>query len=403
MLTRLALRNIIRNRRRSMITIAVIVFGAVGMILFGGYKAVTFNGLRESSIRRIGHIQIYGAGHGRDQSQKPLESGIENVEAVRAAIEADPRVRDTAAQITLMGLISNGEKSETYLATGVEPARDRLSNGYRLVEGTELPAGESDAVLLGRGLADSLGAKPGTYLTLMTTTTSGSLDAMDVRVAGIIRTGVKEYDERAVRMPIDGAQQLLHTEKVEKLLVFVRETPLAAAVQAGLTPMFASRGWKLEMKGWRDLAPFYHQVVLLYSGIFGFIGLIVSALVIFSVANTVVMSILERTREIGTLMAMGTTRGRVWRMFFLEGMLTGAIGGLAGLLAGAALAVVINRGNVMLPPPPGYTTGYQLEILLEPRVMLTAFLLSLITATLSSILPALKASRMTIVDALGHV
>ena len=399
MLTKLALRNIFRNRRRSAITLAVIVFGAVGLILFGGYKAVTFRGLRESTIRgRLGHLQIFGAGHAKG-SQKPLEHALENVATLRAVIEKDPRVESTAAQITLMGLVSNGDKSETFIATAVEPHKDRTMRGQRVVEGTLLPDNEPDAALLGKGLAESMNVKTGDYITLMTPTVSGSLNAMDVRVAGIFQTGVKELDERAVKMPLAGAQSLLQTTKVEKLLVFLRDTETTNAMRADLE----RRKLPVEIKSWSELAGFYHQVVLLYNGIFGFLGLIVFGVVIFSVANTIMMSIFERTREIGTLMAIGTTRGRVWRMFFLEGLMTGVLGGLLGLAIGALLATAINSGNVMLPPPPGYTVGYRLQILLQTPVMMTAFLISVITATLSSILPALKASRLKIVDALGHI
>ena len=397
---KIALRNIFRNRRRSAITLAVIVFGAIGLILFGGYKAITFRGLRESTIRRIGHMQVYKAGYAKAESQKPLEYGLENAAVIRKDLERDPRVKTTAAQITLMGLISNGDKSETYIATAVEPQKDQAMNAHRLVDGAELPADESDAILIGRGLATSLHVKPNDYLTLMTTTVTGSLNAMDVRVAGIISMGVKEYDDRAIKMPIDGAQQLLQTSKIEKLLVFLNQTDQTAAVEAAIQKKFAGR---LETKNWSQLASFYHQVVMLYNGIFGFLGLIVFGTVIFSVANTIVMSVFERTREIGTLLAVGTTRGKVWRMFFAEGFLIGVIGGLLGILAGVALAQLINSGNVMLPPPPGYTVGYQLRILLQPPVLVTSFVISVLTATLSAILPAWKASRMKIVDALGHI
>jgi len=400
MFTKIALRNIFRNRRRSAITLAVIVFGAVGLILFGGYKAITFRGLRESTIRRIGHLQLFKAGYSKAESPKPLEYGLENAAAIRKEIERDPRVRTTAAQITLMGLISNGDKSETYIATAVEPAKDRASSSHRLVSGTELPDHEMDAVLVGAGLAKSMKTKPGDYLTLMTTTVTGSLNAMDVRVAGIITTGVREYDDRAITMPIDGAQQLLQTTKIEKLLVFLRQTEDTAAVEASIQKQFASR---LETKNWSQLASFYHQVVMLYNGIFGFLGLIVFGTVIFSVANTIVMSVFERTREIGTLLAVGTTRSKVWRMFFAEGFLIGVIGGMLGIAAGVALAQLINNGNVMLPPPPGYTRGYPLHILLQTPVLVTSFVISVLTATLSAILPAWKASRMKIVDALGHI
>jgi putative ABC transport system permease protein len=115
------------------------------------------------------------------------------------------------------------------------------------------------------------------------------------------------------------------------------------------------------------------------------------------------MSVFERTREIGTLMAIGTPRGTVWRMFLLEGVFIGLLGGVLGLAAGALAAVAINHANLMLPPPPGYTEGYSLRVMMQTPTLVTAFLISLVTATLSSIVPALKASRLAIVDALGHI
>jgi putative ABC transport system permease protein len=404
MLTRIALRNVVRNGRRSLITLSVIVFGAVGLILFGGYKAKTFHDLRESTIRnRLGHLQIYRQGFAAAESKKPLEYGLADVAALQHAIERDPRVAMTTSQITLMGLVSNGEKSETYLATAVEPAKDRKMSRQRLVAGTDLPDHESDAIVVGRGLAESMHVKPGDYLTLLSTTTTGSLNAMDARVAGIFASGVKEYDDRAIKMPLAGAQQLLQTSKVERLLVLLKDTDDTAAVRASLTRLFAAQRWPLEMKEWSELATFYHQVVTLYNGIFGFLGIVVVAIVIFSVANTILMSIFERTREIGTLLALGTTRATVWRMFLAEGFVIGILGGVSGIAAGFLVAQLVNRARILLPPPPGYTHGYPLEVLLQPRVLVIAFLVSLLTATISSILPAIKASRLAIVDALGHI
>jgi putative ABC transport system permease protein len=403
MITRLALRNVFRNRRRSAITLLVIVFGAVGLILFGGYKAVTFHALRESTIRnRIGHLQVYKAGFQEAEGRKPLERGLEDVAQLRAAVEHDARVKMTTAQITLMGLISNGDKSETFIATGVEPNKDRGMAAQRLVAGVGLPDDEPDAIIIGRGLAASMHAKPGDYLTIMSTTTSGSLNAADVRVAGVFTSGVKEYDDRAIKMPLTGAQQLLQTTKVERLLVLLKKTEDTSAVRDDLTRLFASKGWSLEMRDWAQLASFYKQVVLLYNGIFGFLGILVFAIVIFSVANTMAMSIFERTREIGTMMAMGTPRRSVWGLFLAEGLVIGLIGGVAGLVAGALVSQLINSAHLMLPPPPGYTSGYELRVMLQPASLITAFLIAVITSTLSSILPALKASRLKIIDALGH-
>ncbi|RPJ56070.1 MAG: ABC transporter permease [Acidobacteria bacterium] len=404
MLAKIAFRNIFRNRRRTLITLLVLVMGAAGLILFGGYKEMNFWGLRESTIRnRLGHLQLYRKGYLSADSQKPLEYGLEDVAEIRVAVEKDPRVAMTAAQITFMGLISNGEKSETFLGTAVEPAKDRQMRSQRLESGRELSDGEMDALMVGRGLARSMNVKIGDYLTLMTTTVTGSLNAMDFQVVGTFMTGVKEYDDRAIKVPLSGAHYLLNTKKIEKLLVMLKQTEDTDAVMADVQALATSRNWPIEMRPWSDLAGFYHQVVLIFNGIFGFIGTIVFVIVVLSVANTIMMNIFERTREIGTLMAIGTKRKRIWALFLLEGAMIGLIGGVLGLVFGAVLGQVINYAQIQLPPPPGYTAGYQLRILMRPSILVSSFALSIVTATLSSIYPAFKASRLNIVDALGHI
>jgi putative ABC transport system permease protein len=404
MLAKIAFRNIFRNRRRTLITLLVLVMGATGLILFGGYKEVNFWGLRETTIRnRLGHLQIYRLGYSTADAQKPLEYGLEDTSAIRAVVERDPRVAMTAAQITLMGLISNGDKSETFLGTAVEPDKDRQMRSQRLETGREISEGETDTMIIGRGLARSMNVQLEDYLTLMTTTVTGSLNAMDFRVVGTFMTGVKEYDDRALKIPLAGAQYLLNTQKVEKLLVMLTKTEDTAAVMADLTKQAGLEQRPLEFKSWSDLATYYHQVVLIFNGIFGFIGIIVFVIVVLSVANTIMMNIFERTREIGTLMAIGTKRRRVWAMFLLEGMMIGLIGGVAGILCGIGAGQIINYANIQLPPPPGYTAGYQLQILLKPSILAGNFVLCVVTATLSSAYPALRASRLNIVDALGHI
>ncbi|MCU1348513.1 MAG: uncharacterized protein JWO56_1543 [Acidobacteria bacterium] len=401
---RIAFRNIIRNGRRSALTLSVIVFGVVGLILFGGYKAVTFRNLRESTIRnRTGHLQIMKLGAAKAEAQKPLEFAIEDVGALRHAVESDRRVKMTAAQVSLMGLLSNGETSVTFIATGVEPKKDDAMSSQKMISGTFISDSEPDGVILGRGLAESLHVKPGDYLTMMTTTTTGSLNAMDVRVAGIFSTAVKEMDDRAMKMPLIGAQQLLQTKKVEKLLVFLHDTEQTDAAKADLLRSLPRAGFAIEMKDWSELATFYHQVVMLYDGIFSFLGIIVFAIVIVSVANTILMSIFERTREIGTLMAMGTTRRRLWSMFLLEGFFIGVIGAIAGVTSGYLLSALLNHAHIMLPPPPGYTRGYRLVLDPGPSILIVATFIAIVTPTLSAMLPAFKATRMKIVDALGHI
>ncbi|HEV8132025.1 MAG TPA: FtsX-like permease family protein, partial [Acidobacteriota bacterium] len=182
-----------------------------------------------------------------------------------------------------------------------------------------------------------------------------------------------------------------------------KNTEETSAVAADLKSAFAKQAWSLEMRDWSQLATFYHQVVLLYNGIFGFLGIVVFVIVVLSVANTIMMSIFERTREIGTLMAIGTKRTRVWTMFLLEGLFVGILGGVLGIAIGSLIGQLITQAHIQLPPPPGYTRGYPLRIMLKSSILTTAFVISVVTATISSIFPALKASRLKIVDALGHI
>lgn len=404
MLSKVAFRNIFRNTRRSSITLLVLVFGVTALILFGGYKEISFYGIREGFIRgRLAHLQIYQRGYLNGESSKPLEIALDNVQGLRKIIEQDPRVEMTAAQISLMGLVTNGEKSEAFIATAVEPVKDKAMPAQRIVSGKFLSDKDRDEVFIGEPLARSLKVKAGDYLTLMTTTLSGSLNGMDVRISGVFSTGMKEYDERAIKIPLAAAQKLLHTTKVEKLLVMLKDTKDTAAVQRDLGALFTSKHLPLELRNWSDLATYYHQVVMLYNGIFGFLGLVVFAIVVLSVANTIMMSAFERTREIGTMMAIGTERRQVLAVFLLEGLFVGILGGVSGLLFGGGLAEAINHAHLQLPPPPGYTEGVPFRIMLNASILEVAFALAAATATVASIFPALKASRMKIVDALGHI
>lgn len=404
MLTKLALRNIFRNRRRSAITFLVLIFGATALIMFGGYKEISFQGVRESMIRNsLGHMQIYKRGFVQSESMRPLEYGLENVEALRKVIESDPRVEMTAAQISFQGLVSNGEKSETYLATAVEPSKDKNMASQIIKAGEYLSDAEPDGVIIGEALAKAMNVRPGDSLTLMTTSVNRSLNALDVRVRGTFTTGVKEYDERAIKIPLVAAQKLMHTHKVEKVLVLLKRTEDTQAAKKDLAASLAAAHWDVEMRDWLELATFYHQVVALYNGIFGFLGWVVFIIVVLSVGNTVTMNILERTREIGTMLAIGTGRLRVWKMFLLEGLMLGILGGMLGLLAGVGLATLINHVKIMMPPPPGYTEGYLLRILVSPSILASTMMISVITAMLSSVFPAVRGSRLNIVRALSHV
>jgi putative ABC transport system permease protein len=190
---------------------------------------------------------------------------------------------------------------------------------------------------------------------------------------------------------------------VQSIVLLLDNTENTGIVRDHLAALIRDRGFDLEIKTWEDLALRYHQVRDLFSKIFNVMALIVSFIVVLGIANTMTMSIFERTREIGTVMALGTRRSGVISMFLLEGIVLGVLGGILGAVVGIVIAKAVSYVGIPMPPPPGSTQGFIAKILIVPAVLAKAFRLSLIAAILSSLYPAWRASRLNITEALRHV
>jgi putative ABC transport system permease protein len=192
---------------------------------------------------------------------------------------------------------------------------------------------------------------------------------------------------------------LLQTDRVTKLVVGLdrtESTPIVKAALAGIAP-------GVTVKDWQELSPFYKQLVMMFGGILVFMAVIVLFMAVMSSANTLMMAMFERTREIGTMLAMGTPRSWVLALFVFEGVLTGVLGAVSGVLLGNAAGWLLNHSGLQMPPPPGNTEGFPFRVLHEPGLMIAASLMVVLTMTVASILPALRASRVRIVEALSHV
>jgi putative ABC transport system permease protein len=292
------------------------------------------------------------------------------------------------------------------VGTGVNPEGERdLSSLAVVVDGKDLAGRDPRGITLGLGLARAFGVKPGDDLTLLTTTKGGAINALAVRVRGVWESGEKAYDDRFLRVSLPQVQRLLDVEagEVQSVVLLLDATDNTAAVRAALDRLIRERNLDLEVKTWEDLALRYHQVRELFGRIFGVLTLIVSIMVVFGITNTMTMAIFERTREIGTVMALGTRRRGVVSMFVLEGVALGALGGILGVLLGVALARVISSLGIQLPPPPGSTRGFAVQIFIVPEVLGQAFRLSIVTAALASLYPAWRAARVNVVEALRHV
>ncbi|MGO9232329.1 MAG: ABC transporter permease [Bryobacteraceae bacterium] len=403
----LAFRNVFRNRRRTVMTLLVVSGGMAGLLLVGGFFSFMFWGLRESTIRNgLGHLQIYSADYFRRDETHALDNGLDDYRHVAGLVTQNAHVRGVTARIEFYGMVSNGMKSAVFLGTGVDAAKEK-SMGFepRLTAGHYLDAGgtESNPALLGVGLASSMSAKVGDSLTLLSVTSDGALNGIDIDVAGIVTTGFKEMDDRLLTIPLPAAQRLLQSARVTKLVVGLDRTENTDAVYAAILPKLAGSRQQFAVRKWIDLAGYYKQVRLMMSGIFVFLGVIVFFMVVMSSANTLMMAMFERTREIGTMLAMGTPRAWLVGLFLGEAVFTGILAAAFGVAVGTGLGALLNRSGVELPPPPGSTAGMPLKVIHEPALMAGAAVLVLITLAVASLMPAVRASRLRIVEALSHV
>ena len=273
-----------------------------------------------------------------------------------------------------------------------------------LVSGRWLAGTDERGVVLGSGLARALKVKAGDTITLLATTPDGVLNAIDATVTGLADIPIKELDERYLATTLGLASELLVASgRVSKLTIVLREPADAPSALARLLAGLSREGIALAGRTWEELATFYRQVRMLYIGIFGFMGLVLVVVVLLAAANTMMMAAAERTREIGTLRALGTRPSAIRRMFIAEGFILAVLGCLGGALVALAVRAGLNHAGLTLPPPPGVSHGVPLHVNLYLTAYAAGALAMGATLVAASWFPARRASRMSIIEALAHV
>ncbi len=403
----LAFRSLWRSKRRSLLSSVTVGFGTLAILVAGGFMEYSFFGLRETTIHTdLGHIQIeHPLYEKKSGGEKPLKYGLENSAELIRSIDKNPSVQKTMARLELQGLITAGDYSEVFVGRGIEAEKELpfiasfapILSGQGIGEDFESKDKDRE-IMLAEGLAEKLNVKVGDWITLLVTTAQGGLNGMDLKVVGTIKHFIPEYNLRFVMMPLATAKELMRTEKVSRLVVMLRDTKdTDKAVETLKTQL---KG--LKVVSWFERATFYKSVVNLYKTIFGFLGGIVVVVVILTSFNTLMMTVMERIPEVGTLMSVGVPRSKVMLNFLIEGGFIGFFGALVGMLSTLVVTVLVNLAEIQMPPPPGGTLGYPFKL----ELVWSHFTLVPLVITLSCIvatyLPARYASRLNISWALRH-
>lgn len=416
---KIAFRNILRHKTRSSITILTIIFGATAIIFAGGFFEDIFFKMRESYIHSYtGHFQIFKKGYWEKGNSQPYEYLIDNPSEIITHLRAIGGIKSVTSRLQFSGLISTGENTVSCIGMGIEPQNENSHNsdtknlrdmsnhmtlgGPVIIEGQALDKDSPYTIMLGKGLASSLGARVGDGLVVLTHTTGGSINALDVSLKGIFMTSSKEYDDHFLRLPLASAQKLLQTESAQSLVVMLNKTEDTAQVKKALTALFKEKKLDLELKSWEEINDFYTNTVNLFNRLFLILKMVIVIIVVLSIFNTMNMAVLERIDEIGTIMALGTKRRGVLSLFMYEGLCLGLIGGILGIIIGVSITLSIARIGIAMPPPPGATMYWLSEPKIVVSALIFAFIVSIKTSLISSLYPAYRASRLEIADALRH-
>ena len=399
----LAARNVGRNRGRSALSLAGIVCGVAGLILSGGFVHDLIFQLGEAVIHsRSGHIQIAKAGYFAVGSRSPAKYLISPAEAQQIEAANVPHVRFVAQRLSFSGLVSNGRSSYPIVGEGIEAEKEsRLGTYTVLLNGQPLSTKDRYGVLVGAGVARAMDLRPGSLISLVAPTVDGAMNTVDLHVVGTFQTYSKDYDDRAIRVSLRTAQDLLNTQGVNVLVLLLDKTRYTAIVARELGAKIERLG--LELRTWDQLNDFYWKAVALYSRQFGILRLIVLIMVMLAVAGAINMSVIERTGEFGTMRALGNRKGEVVRLVVTEAVLMGLLGAAIGAILGVSLGWAISAIGIPMPPPPNSNLGYIARIRLVPSIVGGAFLVGATATVLASVPAAFRVSRLPIVDALRRV
>lgn len=396
----LALRNVFRQKTRSAATLAAISIGVAGLILAGGFVQDIFVQLGEAIIHsQTGHIQITREGYRDGKNRAPEAYLIEQPDSLKQKLESQPGVAQVLARLNFAGVLNNGKRDLGIIGEGVEPGGEAALGTYlRFIEGRALEDKDTDGIVVGQGVAKSLGLKVGQRITLVMTLSQGAVNTLDFELVGIFQSFSKEFDARAVRIPLPAARDLMDTRAAHVMVMVLKDTnttdPIATRVRTDLA------GQKFDIATWRELSDFYEKTLNLYDRQFGVLRLIILLMVLLSVANSVNMTLFERTREFGTMLALGDRPSVVFRLIITESLFLGLFGAILGMLLGCAAGWAISAIGIPMPPPPNANLGYTAVIRLVPVDILTAGAIGFAAACLATLLPARRASRLPVVDAL---
>lgn len=460
----LALRNLLRNRRRSLTTLLAMMIGLVTILVFGGYSRNVIYAMQTGYVQLHGHLQIQRKDYFYFGTGNPAAYGIADYQGIIDVVKNDPILAPLITVVTpklqLGGIAGNFAVgvSKNVIASGMVVAEQnqmRLWDDYGSASYTPkiaLAGTSPDSVVIGTGVArmlqlcaplkvancrqplptvrqvakqiqtapDDIKALSDlekttvlptgqTNIEMLAANLHGAPNVASLAVVKAENWGFKEFDDSFMVMHLAQAQKLIYgaaAPQISAIQIQLQHTTQMPAARARLDQLLATtfKETPLEILDYETLAPIYGQTIQFFDSVFGFIATLIGVIVLFTVGNTMSMAVVERTTEIGTLRAIGQRRGGIRRLFVMEGTMLGLIGASLGVLCALLIAYLINHAGLTWTPP-GYVYAYPLKVRIwgDLSLIFGSAIGLVIVAIISAWWPANRAAKMMIVDALRHV
>jgi ABC-type lipoprotein release transport system permease subunit len=403
----LAWRNLWRHGRRTWITVAAMVFCNVLLIFMISLQLGSYDMMINNSLAMAtGHLQVQHPDYLEDQR---MRDSVPAVATLAARLREDPAFADVAARGQAFALASSEERSFGVLLAGVQPAYEPAVSSLPglVAEGRYLQPDDTDAIVVGAVLARNLKVGLGGELTFLGSGRDGSFAAGLATVVGILESGVDEVDRGIAQVPLGWFQSVFsmgdHGHAVVARAPDLDAVPAAVARAQALLPGGAS----LVVRDWDALQPGLRQAIQSDMASAWFMYAVLIVLVGFSVLNTQLMSVLERTREFGVMLAVGLAPGRLARLVAMETFLMSLLGLGLGLLLGGLLTLYLHQAGFTFPGMDEMAERFNMDSRMYPQLSVLALLWGPLTVfvftMLATLYPSLRLYRLEPVQAMRAV
>ena len=403
-LVKLAFRNVFRNKRRSILTMVIIMFSVGTFLFMQSYFEGLLTSVIKDSIKSTGHLCIQHPRYDMKSRMLSLSVPVDDLEAMKKKLLSVAGVRAATGRIKFGGLIDFGESNEPGLGMGIEPEaeRDIMELENSIIDGTYF-SGAPNETVIGREFSNKLNIAVGDTVTVIARTAYSSLTAENLIVTGIADLLVSQMN-RFFYMPLETAQTMLDMrDKCAELIVFLdnrKDTPAmlqAVSELPGIRDTYSVLSWQEKGK--------LEEMLPLINIMFGIMTIIFGMIAAFSIINTMLMAVLERTSEIGVFTAFGMTKGKILRVFLFEAMFLGIFGGLLGLALGGLGGYAIETYGITIGDAAGNVPIPIRQVVygdLQWKHALISLGMGVILALGAAYFPARKAAKLEPVDALRH-